>query len=148
MLSIAHAVTGAFLATKLGNPYLAAPLCIGLHFLEDFVPHWDVGTGITKKKKSKKAAFLQELLIDFPLSIALVYFIFGYGRPFSILPWIGWFFTLLPDFIEFPRLFLNVRFPIIDHIHAIHKSVHRSTPNIFVGLTPQLILILMVYLFV
>ena len=61
MLSIAHAATGAFIATKVANPALAIPLIIISHFVEDYIPHWDVGQGLTKKIKSHQAAFFQEL---------------------------------------------------------------------------------------
>ncbi len=146
MLSIAHGTTGALIASKIPNPLISIPLCLAAHYLEDFVPHWDVGQGLTKKTKSKKAAFLQELFIDFPLSIILVYIFFQHGRPFNILPWIGWFAALLPDFLEFPYLFLNARFFPIKQLADFHSSVHRSTPDKFKGLWPQALVILVVYL--
>ena len=39
MLSISHAVTGAFIAVKIGNPVLAFPLIILSHYLEDSIHH-------------------------------------------------------------------------------------------------------------
>lgn len=147
MLSIAHGTTGALLAVALQNPIIAAPACMALHFLEDYVPHWDVGTGITKKKKTKLRSFLEELFFDFPLSIGLVYLFFQHGHQgFNTLAWLGWFFALLPDFIEFPRLFLNQRNKPLEIFHSLHKAVHRSTPDVFVGLTPQIVLIAIVYI--
>ncbi len=147
MLSIAHAATGAFIATKIHNPYISIPLILASHFLEDFIPHWDVGQGLTKKLKSHQDAFLQELLIDFPASILLVFFIFQFNQPFSIYPWLGWFFALLPDFLEFPYLFLNWRFTPIKELAIFHKFWHHSIPGKVKGLIPQIIVIVLIYIF-
>ncbi len=146
MLSIAHGPTGALIASKISNPYISIPLILASHFLEDRVPHWDVGQGLTHKKKSKKAAFLQELFFDFPFSILIVYLFFQAGRPFDYRPWLGWFFGLLPDFIEFPYLFLNFRGPIMKKFAAFHNWCHRSTSNKFWGLLPQVLVILLILL--
>ena len=147
MLSIAHGTTGAFIATKIPNPFISLPLVIASHFLEDYIPHWDVGQGLTKKVKSHKDAFLQELLTDFPASILIVYFFFQYNQPFSWTPWIGWFFGLLPDFIEFPYLFLGWRFTPIKQLAAFHKYFHRSIPDKVRGLVPQILVIGLIYIF-
>lgn len=146
MLSIAHGPTGALIASKIGNPYLSIPLILASHFLEDRIPHWDVGQGLTGKTKSKKAAFLQELFFDFPLSILIVYLFFQAGRPFDWRPWLGWFIGLLPDFLEFPYLFLNRRGPLIKKFAAFHTWCHRSTPNRFWGLLPQFLVLLTILL--
>ncbi len=147
MLSIAHGLTGAFIATKIPNPYFSVPLIIAAHFLEDYIPHWDVGQGLTKKVKSHKDAFFQELLTDFPASILLVFFFFQFNQPFSWIPWLGWFLALLPDFIEFPYLFLGWRFFPIKQLASIHKFFHRSTPKKLLGLLPQAAVILLIYYF-
>ncbi len=147
MLSIAHGPTGSFIATKIPNPFISIPLIIAAHFLEDRVPHWDVGQGLTSKKKSKKAAFLQELFFDFPLSILIVYLFFQMGRPFDLRPWLGWFVGLLPDFIEFPYLFLKNRHPLMQKFADFHSWCHRSTPNKFWGLLPQVLVILFILVF-
>lgn len=147
MLSIAHAATGAFIATKIHNPYLSVPLILASHFLEDFIPHWDVGQGLTKKIKSYKDAFIQELLTDFPASILIVFFFFQYGQPFSIYPWLGWFIALLPDFLEFPYLFLNWRFTPIKQFGIFHKFWHHSVPDKVRGLLPQVLVLALIYIF-
>jgi hypothetical protein len=147
MLSIAHGPTGAFIASKIPNPFISVPLCIAAHFIEDFVPHWDVGTGLTKKVKSKKSAFLQELFTDFPLSILIVYFFFQHGHPFDWHIWLGWFAALAPDFIEFPHLFLKFDPWPMKYINEFHKSVHHSIPDVIRGVVPQLIVLGVIYLF-
>ncbi len=147
MLSIAHAATGAFIATKIHDPYLSIPLIIASHFLEDYIPHWDVGQGLTKKIKSHKVAFLQELFTDLPASVLIVFFLFQYEQPFSIYPWLGWFVALLPDFIEFPYLFLGWRFTPIKQLAAFHKFWHHSIPNKLWGLLPQVLVLILIYIF-
>lgn len=144
MLSIAHGPTGALIVSKIPNPFISIPLAIFVHYLEDRVPHWDVGQGLTNGSKKKSHSFLQELFIDFPLSIILTYLIFQHGHPLNYYVWLGWFAGLLPDFIEFPRLFLQKHTGIFEMHHKFHKWFHVSTPNKFWGLLPQIITILAV----
>ena len=146
MLSIAHGTTGAFIAKIIPNPIISIPLVLASHFLEDRVPHWDVGRGLGNKTKSKKNAFIQELFIDFPLSIILVFLFFQIGKPFDWHIWLGWFIGLLPDFLEFPSNFLNIKLPILNSVTKLHEFVHRSTDNVFWGLLPQFAVILVVFL--
>jgi hypothetical protein len=146
MLSIAHGSTGALIASKIPNPLISIPLILLSHFLEDSVPHWDVGQGLTRKSKTKKAAFFQELFFDFPLSIIVVYLFFQIGHPFDWRPWLGWFFGLLPDFIEFPYLFLNQRGPLFKKFATFHTWWHHSTANLFWGLLPQFLVLLLILL--
>lgn len=144
MLSIAHGATGALIASKIPNPFISIPLIIISHYVEDRVPHWDVGQGLTRKKKSKMAAFLEELFFDFPLSILFVYFVFQVGNPLDWRVWLGWFVGLLPDFLEFPYLFLNMKFFPIKQLAVLHGWVHRSTPQKLWGILPQILVILIV----
>jgi len=146
MLSIAHGLTGALIAVKIPDPIVYIPLITASHFIEDFIPHWDVGQGLSKKKKSKSSAFWQEILTDFPASLVLVYLYFQIGKPANPLPWIGWFLALLPDFIEFPYQFLGWRFFPIKQLAQFHKFFHRSIPNKFLGLLPQILLLVIIFL--
>jgi len=147
MLSITHGLTGAFIATKIENPLISIPLILAAHYLQDYIPHFDTGTGITKHLKTKRTAFLQELFLDFPLSIVSVYFFFTQYQGLTLLPWLGWFVALCPDFIEFPFLFLNWRFFPIKELAKVHALVHRSIQNKFLGLLPQIIIVILIYLF-
>ncbi len=145
MLSISHAATGALITTKIPYPIISVPLTLAAHYAQDYIPHWDVGQGLTKGKKSKTDAFFQELLTDFPLSIAFVYFVFQHNRPFSIWPWLGWFVALLPDFLEFPYIFLNWRFWPIKPLAKFHSRFHNSIPDKVKGLIPQILIVIAVY---
>lgn len=147
MLSIAHGPTGAFISSKISNPLISIPLILASHYLQDRIPHWDVGQGITNGTKNKTRSFLQELFFDFPLSIIITYFIFQYHKEFNLHIWLGWFVGLLPDFIEFPRLFLKKRFPALEFHHRFHKWFHVSTPDKFWGTIPQIIVLLAILYF-
>jgi len=146
MLSIVHGPTGAFIASKIPNPLISIPLILASHYLEDRVPHWDVGQGLIHAKKSKLKAFFEELIFDFPLSIAIVYIFFQMGHPFNWQIWLGWFIGLLPDFLEFPYVFLNMKFFPIRELADFHGWVHRSTKSFFWGVLPQISILIYIFL--
>ncbi|MFH1243965.1 MAG: hypothetical protein V1487_00095 [bacterium] len=141
MLSISHAVTGAFIATKVANPYLAIPLILTAHYLEDAVPHWDVGTGLTKGTKSSALVFRHELL-DLTLAGLLVILMF---RSSGLTPYWGAFLGLLPDFLESPRNFLHSEPRWLTPINRFHQLFHHSIPKVWAGLAPQILLLTLLW---
>lgn len=147
MLSIVHGPTGAFIASKISNPLIAIPLIITSHFVEDYLPHTDVGIGINKGTKKRSTAFWQELLFDFPLSIAIVYFFFQVGKPFNPYLWLAWFIGLLPDFLEFPKNFLKTEIPLFKPFNDFHHRHHHSTKNLLIGVPTQILILVIIYLF-
>ena len=76
MLSIPHTLTGAFIASKLPHPALYIPLTVSMHYLQDWIPHWDVGTGLSSGKRKRTTAIFLELF-DLAFSIGLIYYFFG-----------------------------------------------------------------------
>lgn len=145
MLSVTHATTAAFITTKIPYPVISIPLALGSHYLEDYIKHWDVGQGISNGHKTKRNAFYQELFLDFPLSIIIVYLFFQHGQPFSVWPWVGWFVGLLPDFIEFPRNFLHYEPAFLKPFNDFHHRFHNSIPDKVAGLIPQILIIIAIY---
>lgn len=145
MLSISHAVTGAVIATNLGNPYLAVPLIIMSHYLEDSISHWDAGTGLGSGKKTRKAA-LRDGIIDLAIAgiLVLIYYPTSISSPTTFITspaiW-GAFFGLLPDFIEAPRNFWKYEPSWLKPINKFHQSFHHSIPRVIDGLAPQIILL-------
>jgi hypothetical protein len=138
MLSISHAATGAFIASKLPHPALYIPLAIAAHFFEDWIPHWDMGTGLTNGTRTRRDAFLLGV-IDLFVALAIVYWLWQADQSsLQTNIWIGAFSGLLPDFIEAPRTFLNIRFPFLQKIHDFHATFHHSIPNKLLGLLPQI----------
>ncbi len=149
MLSISHAVTGAFIAVKVGNPALAVPLILLSHYIEDAVPHWDVGTGMSKGIKSPLLALRHEIL-DLALAGVLVLVFFPTPLPFfqtSLLSFLqspaiwGSMLGLLPDFLEAPRNFWKSEPAWLRPINRFHASFHHSIPRPLDGLVPQLLLL-------
>lgn len=155
MLSISHAATGAFIATKLGNPYLAIPLILLSHYLEDAVPHWDAGTGLGSGKKTRRAAFIHGV-IDLVIAGLIVLAFYPsvihdvQYLTFSVLslaPIWGAFAGLLPDFIEAPRNFWKYEPSWLKPINKFHHSFHHSIPSMLDGLAPQIILLVTLWMF-
>lgn len=147
MLSISHAVTGAFIAVKVTNPALAIPLILLSHYLEDAIPHWDVGTGMSKGLKSPTLALRHEFV---DLALAGIFVILMYPHlEFRIWDFEFWrqapiwgaLLGLLPDFLEAPRNFLKYEPVWLRPINRFHHSFHHSIPRPLDGLAPQFILL-------
>lgn len=137
MLSISHGLTGAFIASSLGDPVAATPLILASHYLQDWFPHWDVGTGLSSGKRKKSHAILMEL-IELSITIGLVYWGWQLGNTqIQWLIWYGVFVSLIPDFLEAPRNFLNWEPKIFALANQFHGWFHTSTFNLVWGLTPQ-----------
>jgi len=146
MLSISHALTGAFIASKVGHPALYIPLTMASHYFEDWIPHWDVGTGLSTGKRKKSTAILLELG-ELVLTIGLVYlFIWlnDYENGWHIA--LSAFIALIPDFMEAPRNFLKWEPNFLKPLNNFHGMFHHSTPNMVLGLAPQLAVVFMVFL--
>ena len=147
MLSIAHAATGAVIATHLSAP-IAIPLILASHYALDAIAHHDAGTGLSSGKKTRKTALILGI-IDLILAAILVLFMYPpesitlssltkhLGHP---AVW-GAFLGLLPDFLESPRNFLKYEPAWLKPINTFHNSFHHSIPSIITGLAPQAILL-------
>ncbi len=146
MLSISHGVTGAFIATKLPHPLLFIPLILASHYLEDWIPHWDVGTGLSTGKRKRSTAILLEFG-DLALTAGLVFFFWRSFGPSTLwLAGLGAFIGLIPDFCEAPRNFLKWEPFFLKPLNKFHNSFHHSIPNMVVGLTPQFIVLAVIWL--
>lgn len=79
--------------------------------------------------------------VELGVSFVLLWIIFQTGFPgINWLAWIGAFLALVPDFLESPRNFLRREPAWLKPINAFHGAFHHSTPNILIGLTPQILL--------
>ncbi len=150
MLSIAHVTTGAFIATKIPNPFIATPLILASHYLLDAIAHWDAGTGLSSGKKTPRQAFMAEIP-DLILSLLFVLFFFQLGHPLhltikGLAPYWGGFLGLLPDFLEAPKNFFHLEPKFLRPFNRFHHQVHHSIPDRLAGLLPQIILLLIIYL--
>ncbi len=112
-----------------------------MHYLEDWTLHWDVGTGLSNGSRKRSTAILMEL-VDLAVMVGLIFFIWRATQtPLTINVWIGVFFALVPDFMEAPRNFLKWEPGWLKPFNRFHHNFHHSTPNILLGLTPQVIVI-------
>lgn len=146
MLSIAHVATGSFIATKVGHPLIAIPLIFASHYLEDWIPHWDVGTGLSTGKRKKEDAIKMEF-VDLALSGLIVVLFWQVGG--SSIPWAAYWggaVALLPDFMEAPRNFWKWEPKWLKPINTFHGFFHHSIPNKVLGLIPQVIVLIVIYL--
>lgn len=155
MLSISHAAVGAFIAVKVGNPYLAIPLILLSHYLSDAVPHWDAGTGLSSGKKTRAQALTHGLL-DLALAGILVLVFFPSAIPYILdskfyilnsAPIWGGIVGLLPDFLESPRNFLGWEPAFLKPINRFHHSFHHSIPRALDGLAPQILLLALLWFY-
>lgn len=147
MLSIAHGLTGAFIATQLPHPLLYTPLTLASHYLEDWIPHWDVGTGLSTGRRKRQTAIILEFF-DLGLTLGLVYLFWGYGRSDLSQLWpalIGMCIGLVPDFMEAPRNFLKWEPFFLKPFNEFHGMFHHSTPNMLLGITPQVVVAAVIY---
>jgi hypothetical protein len=81
------------------------------------------------------------------VSVSLVYY---FWKDSSLLinsyAFMGAFVGLVPDFLEAPRNFLKWEPKFLKPINTFHGKFHHSTPNKLLGLTPQVILVILIYL--
>lgn len=123
MLQITHTLTSGLIVTKIQSPGLSFPLILLFHYLLDFIPHWDTGTGLSKGRKTKKRAII-ETIIDLAIAGFLVFFLFQRKPPLSLKLWAGIGLGIFPDILEAPVLFLNSKFPPLVQLKKIQDSFH------------------------
>lgn len=143
MLVTTHALVGGFVASKIPSPIISSPLIVISHLFLDRLPHWDFGTGFRKRKKVTNF-FLG--LVDLSAGLSLCWFIFQKSLPLNPLLWTGVFFSLLPDFLELPPLFLDFRpFPFnkFENLHSRYFHRKHQFPQ---GLILQIIIIGLIFM--
>ena len=145
MLSIPHSLTGAFLASTVPTPYLYIPGALAFHYLQDWVPHWDFGTGLSTGKRTKRTAILLELG-ELVVTAGLIYVLFQRSHAeIQYHIWIGALAGILPDFIEAPRNFFKWEPFFLKPLNEFHGLFHTSTHNILVGLLPQVLTVAVIF---
>lgn len=119
MVATAHALIGAAIATKAGNPSLGLIYAFFSHFILDLTPHWDEGLGWQKKTKIR---LWVEAGIDIIASFALTYFFFHNLLDTNYL-FLIIIAAQLPDWLEAPYLFLDWKFPPFSWIRDFQHKV-------------------------
>jgi hypothetical protein len=148
MLELPHAVIGATIATKVGNPFLALPLALLAHFLLDILPHWNphIFTEMQATGKvSKKSVTI--IIVD-----ALLAFIIGLYMAFQfwpdtnrvILVLLGAFMGVVPDLIEAPYFFFHSKNELLLKLIKFQGKFQWKTSP-FVGILTQIIVLLLCF---
>lgn len=151
MLETPHVIVGAAIATKLGNPALAIPIAFGSHFILEKVPHWNPHINTEKKTYGKITKKSTNIII----ADSVFALISGTYIASRALPNTGLFFTILfacfasvlPDVIEGPYYFLNIKSKFMDGWIKFQKSLQNDTSEI-PGLATQLITIIVALLWI
>jgi hypothetical protein len=131
-------MVAGLIAQKIPSPLISYPLIFLSHHLMDFVPHWDTGTGVRSNQKSKRDAIIHTIY-DLAIAATLFYLVFQkpLGNTISWKMWGAAFVAILPDLIEAPALFLNIKpFPI-NYLEKFHMKLHKRL-NFPWGLVTQL----------
>jgi len=148
VLETPHVIVGAAIATKVVNPALAIPLAFASHFILEKVPHWNPHLNSETEKygrPSKQSTYI--VIADVAASLALGGFIASralpdWGRTATIL--VACFVAVLPDILEGPYFFLNMRSEIIKKWIKFQKSIQVDIP-IIPGLITQVITVLLAF---
>jgi len=146
MLATTHSLASALIVTKIFPLYISLPLIVISHYLLDFIPHWDTGTGLRTGEKTKRRAILLTI-IDLAVAGGLVFYFFQKNKPFLPLLWWGVVLGISPDILEFPSLFFNFRpFPL-NVLEKFHTEVMHNRSNLPWGIILQIVLIIVFILF-
>ncbi|RJR15224.1 hypothetical protein C4579_02855 [Candidatus Microgenomates bacterium] len=122
MTAVAHALIGAAIAAKIGDPVLAGVLAFGTHFACDAIPHWDLGTNWRKRPKIVTGALaITETLIG----LALPFLLFASLVPSIMTMAIAVVASLLPDWLEAPYYILMPHHPkVFYYLYKVQSLVH------------------------
>ena len=145
MLSIPHTLTGAFIASKIPHPAVYIPATLAFHYLQDWIPHWDVGTGLSTGRRKRSTAIMLEIA-ELIISIGLIWYFFQLGADdIRYHIWAGALTGIAPDLLEAPRNFLKWEPRLLKPVNNFHGFFHHSTLNMPLGLLPQVILIIAIW---
>ena len=141
MVSVAHALTGSFIAHTLPYPWIYIPLAIASHFVLDYIHHYDIGVAMRQHHFSKwQIVFLESL--DLLVSAGLIILIWRQSPShLDLHVWSGAFFGILPDILETTDYFFERPLPILRPLYWLHDRFHHSTTDVFWGSLPQIILV-------
>lgn len=148
MLETPHVIVGAAIATHVVNPALAIPLAFASHFILEKVPHWNPHLNSETEKygrPSKQSTYI--VIADVITSLALGGYVASrvipdWGHTATILA--TCFAAVLPDILEGPYFFLNMRSQIVKRWINFQKSIQVDIP-IIPGLIIQVITVLLAF---
>lgn len=133
MTTTNHAITGAFIATLIKQPFLAIPLAFLSHFVCDALPHFDV------KFKFGTKGMYQYLVADSSVALLVAAFLLWQGVEKPVFLAICGFAAMSPDLFW---LYYGVRgklgkYELYGPIARIHHKIQWSATKW--GIIPELI---------
>ncbi len=121
MTATGHAILGAVIAAKIGNPALSIPIAVASHIAADAVPHWDVATNSKQKGKER---VLKEAVADVVLGFVLSFLILKTFFPTTNLSYA--FVIIIAsqslDWLMAPYYFFNINFPLFTYAYNLQKK--------------------------
>jgi hypothetical protein len=144
VLETPHVIVGAAIATKVVHPALAIPLAFASHFMLEKVPHWNPHLN-TETEEFGHPTKQSTAIVILDASTA---FITGGLIAFRALPNTALALTILasclaaslPDLVEGPYFFLNIRNKLIKRWVKLQKSIQVDT-DVIPGLLTQALVI-------
>jgi len=145
MLETPHVIVGAAIATKIPNPWISIPLVFLSHLAIETVPHWNPHLN-TEMAKHGHVTKKSTVIVAVDATIALIS---GLVIANQVMPNVNHAITIiaccfvaaLPDFVEGPYFFLNMRWNWVQKWMAFQKSIQTDT-GVFWGLLTQVLIIL------
>lgn len=147
MLEFAHAFTGGIIVYKTKS-FLFLPLSLLSHFILDLFPHWNPSLGDEIQKYHqirKKTLFLlvSDSLFGLFLGLFLAFKTLPSVRDF-LLVILGCLAGILPDLIEAPYYFFNLRSKFLEKIVKF-QSDHQFNVAPILGICFQILYIFLLF---
>ncbi|OQA03304.1 MAG: hypothetical protein BWY68_00772 [bacterium ADurb.Bin400] len=138
MLIAAHSISGGVLGELVGNPVAAFIGAFLLHFVLDWLPHYDTtDDGVFTLRQ---IAFI---IFDAIIAALIILFVIGFSFTTHQLFFWGALGGIFPDIIE--NLLIRNDEPIYGNLglsfHRFHVSVHLAQPGAIAGIGMQLIVV-------
>jgi len=144
MILTAHIITSGTVGELIGNPAGAFVVGIILHFILDAIPHYDTVDKIPQFSRRQIAFTTTEIIIGIlmllfvirlPLNRTILNSAFAWGALGGMIP------DLLDNVPFWEKRFQATK--IGSKFHHFHCTIHKKQPSFFVGMTIQIITIVL-----
>ncbi|OGY07801.1 MAG: hypothetical protein A2782_01515 [Candidatus Blackburnbacteria bacterium RIFCSPHIGHO2_01_FULL_43_15b] len=145
MVELPHAVVGAAIAYKIGNPALALPLSLLSHFALDLLPHWNPHLNREMKEYGHITKRTQKVIIsDVVLSLLAGSYIAYQVHPDlkrEVVILLGAFMGVLPDLAEAPFFFFRSKNSFLKRLIGLQTKLQFDIP-FWPGVASQVLLLI------
>ncbi|KKS85334.1 MAG: hypothetical protein UV59_C0008G0027 [Candidatus Gottesmanbacteria bacterium GW2011_GWA1_43_11] len=122
MTSISHALIGAAIAAKIGDPFAAGTVAFATHFLCDMIPHWDLGTNWRNRPRSVTGTLA---IVETLIALIGTYLLFSSIVPNQSTLVIAIIASLIPDWLEAPYYILMPNSPkLFYYLYKVQSIAH------------------------